>query len=158
MHFFYPSAKAAEITDDNLNKIYISGDAKFINSEGTIIYGDVVNIPAQEKQKQLRKQKSKPVKIKSTEKKIRKIENLSYYDTAKIISSRSAEDFNPGSSGIKKLSVITRYGFKLYAVIINSIVILILYFFAIIGIRLYKCRVIPVLDMGYNFQRPPPAL
>lgn len=154
---FLSLTKAAEISDPSSGKIYISGDAKFIVSEGTILYGDVVTVPAKKIHKTLRKLKSKPVKTKSTEKKIRKIENLSY-DTAKIIPSRSAEDFNTGTSGIKKLSVITRYDFKLYAVIVNSIVIVILYFFAIICIHSFKSTVIPILNIGHNFQRPPPSL
>lgn len=151
------SAKATEISDNNPGKIYISGDAKFIVSEGTILHGDVVTVPAKKMQKTLRKAKPKLIKTKSAEKKIRKIENLSY-NNAEIAASDSAEDFNIGTSGIKKLSVITRYDFKLFAVVINSIVILILYFFAIIFIHSYKCRVIPVLDIGDNFQRPPPIL
>ena len=151
------SAKATEISDNNPGKIYISGDAKFIVSEGTLLHGDVVTVPAKKMQKALRKAKPKLIKTKSTEKKIRKIENLSY-NNAEIAASDSAEDFNIGTSGIKKLSVITRYDFKLFAVVINSIVILILYFFAIIFIHSYKCRVIPVLDIGDNFQRPPPIL
>ena len=148
-------AKASEIPDNNSGTIYISGDAKITVSNGTVLYGDVVKIPTKKKQKTLRKKKPKPVKTKSTEKKVRKIENPSY-DTAKIIPSRSAEDFNIGTSRIKKLSVITRCDFNLFAVIVNSIAILVLYFFAIIFIHSYKCRVIPVLDIGHNFQRPPP--
>ncbi|MDR6919261.1 hypothetical protein [Chryseobacterium sp. 2987] len=151
-------AKASEISDHNSGNIYIYGDVKFIVSEGTILHGNAVIAPAKKMQKTLRKLSSQSVKTKSTEKKIRKMENLSYYDIAKIIPLDSAEDFNPGSSGIKKFSVITRYDLKLYAVIINSIFILILYFFSLVGIRSYKCRVIPVLDMGHNFQRPPPIL
>ncbi|REC44236.1 hypothetical protein [Chryseobacterium pennipullorum] len=149
--------KAAEISDDNSGKIFISGDAKFIVSEDTILHGHVVVVPARKIQNTFRKPKSKPLKAKSLEKKIRKMKNLSYDDTAKIIPSRSAEDFNTGTLRIKKLSILTRYDFKLYAVVINSIVILILYFFAIIFIRIYKCIIILVLDVGHNFQRPPPV-